>query len=203
MRNEWHRSGFHMTVRTCHMPALAIPLIPRKREGCGVENASSLEHELADLHPQSFGWAVACCSYDRIEAEEVLQTSYLKVLSGRARFDRRSSFKTWLFGVIRRTAAEARRRRLLARIFLARMERYQPQATTPAETSGAPAVLPLLRRLAPRQREVLELVFYQDLSIREAAAVMGVSLGSARVHYHRGKENLRVALAEQRRRGAG
>ncbi len=193
-----------MTVRTCHIRPVLAPLIPAKREGCGVENASSLEHELADLHPKSFGWAVACCRYDRVEAEEVLQTSYLKVLSGRAWFDRRSSFKTWLFGVIRRTAAEARRRRFLGRLFLARMERLRPDpAAPPAETSSDPAVLSLLRRLAPRQREVLELVFYQDLSIREAAAVMRVSLGTARVHYHRGKEKLREALLSRGQRGAG
>lgn len=192
-----------MTVRTCHIGVLAAPLIAAKREGCGVENASCLEHQLADLHPKSFGWAVACCRYDRFEAEEVLQTSYLKVLSGRARFDGRSSFKTWLFGVIRRTAAEARRRRLLGRLFLARWEHLRPQATTAPEPPGDPEVVQLLRGLAARQREVLELVFYQDLSIREAAAVMNVSLGSARVHYHRGKENLREALARRGRRGAG
>jgi len=192
-----------MTARTCHIGALAVPLIPGKREGCGVENASSLEHELADLHPKSFGWALACCRYDRIEAEEVLQTSYLKVLSGRARFDQRSSFKTWLFGVIRRTAAEARRRRFLGRMLLARVERLRPDpVASPAETSGEPAVLSLLRRLAQRQREVLELVFYQDLSIREAAAVMRVSLGTARVHYQRGKKKLKEALAGREQRGA-
>jgi DNA-directed RNA polymerase specialized sigma24 family protein len=169
-----------------------------------VESASVLEHELAELHPLSFGWALSCCRYDRVEAEEVLQTSYLKILSGRARFDRRSSFKTWLFGVIRRTAAEARKRHLLARIFLARMKRYRPErAEVPPGPSGDPSVVSLLRGLARRQREVLELVFYQDLSLREAAAVMGVSLGSARVHYHRGKENLREALAARPRRGAG
>ncbi|HYV65187.1 MAG TPA: RNA polymerase sigma factor [Myxococcales bacterium] len=168
-----------------------------------MENASVLEHELAELHPLSFGWALSCCRYDRVEAEEVLQTSYLKILSGRARFERRSSFKTWLFGVIRRTAAEARRRHLLARIFLARMERLRPERAEVPGPSGDPSVVSLLRGLARRQREVLELVFYQDLSLREAAAVMGVSLGSARVHYHRGKENLREALAGRPRRGAG
>ena len=166
-----------------------------------MENASSLRRELADLHPKSFGWALACCRYDRLEAEDVLQTSYLKVLSGRARFDGRSSLKTWLFGVIRRTASEARRRRLFGRLLLGRMEQLRPDPVAqPVETSSDREIASLLRGLAPRQREALELVFYQDLSIQEAALVMRVSLGAARVHYQRGKDKLRTALA---RRGEG
>jgi RNA polymerase sigma factor (sigma-70 family) len=185
------------------MAAVANPLTAAGSQGCGVEDAFSLKRQLAELHPKSFAWAVACCRYDRAEAEEILQTTYLKVLSGGARFDGRSSFKTWLFGVIRRTAAEARRRQFFAGLLLARMERLLPRDDAARQPSADPAVLPLLRRLAPRQREVLELVFYQDLSIREAAAVMGVSLGAARVHYHRGKENLRETLVDRRREGDG
>jgi len=83
------------------------------------------------------------------------------------------------------------------------MERLEPETAPPAETSADPELLSLLRRLAARQREVLELVFYQDLSIHEAAAVMRVSLGTARVHYERGKKNLREALARRGRRGIG
>ena len=160
-----------------------------------MERAATLEHELASLHPKSFGWAVACCRYDRAEAEEVLQTSYLKVFSGKARFDGKSGLKTWFFGVIRRTAAESRRRNLLRSVFLGRMARLHPDdAAAPPETARDLAVRSLLRKLARRQREVLELVFYQDLSIEEAAAVMAISLGSARVHYQRGKQNLRQVL---------
>ncbi len=61
-------------------------------------------------HVECFGWALACCGRNRAEAEDVLQTSYLKILDGRAKFDERSSVKTWMFGVIRRTSAEERRR---------------------------------------------------------------------------------------------
>jgi RNA polymerase sigma-70 factor (ECF subfamily) len=41
---------------------------------------------------------------------------------------------------------------------------------------------------------VLHLVFYQDLSIAEAADVMDVGLGTARTHYERGKARLRQLL---------
>src|SRR3954467_1097999 len=73
---------------------------------------SELEHLLAGLHAESWGWTLACCARDGELAEEVLQMAYLRILSGRATFGGRSSFKTWLFGVIRWTArGETRRRR--------------------------------------------------------------------------------------------
>src|SRR5438045_762037 len=72
---------------------------------------SELERELAALHMECWGWALACCARDSELAEDALQTAYLRVLSGRARFDGRSSVKTWVFGVIRMTAMEEGRRR--------------------------------------------------------------------------------------------
>lgn len=164
---------------------------------------SELEAQLARLHEDSFGWALSCCGWNDADAEDVLQTTYLKVVSGRARFGGRSAFRTWLFGVIRQTAREHARR---ARSHVERAERLgrepvEASVARPDElgerAERARVLREALLELPERQREVLHLVFYQDLTIREAAEVLEVSLGTARVHYERGKKRLRALLAER------
>jgi RNA polymerase sigma-70 factor (ECF subfamily) len=161
---------------------------------------------LAELHPASFGWALACCGGDRQEAEDVLQATYVKVLEGSARFDGASAFKTWLFAVIRRTAGERRRSRWTRALAFERWWRKRPAEPTIANpeglADGSEACRRLrasLRALPGRQREVLHLVFYQDLSLQEAAEVAGISVGSARRHYHRGKLRLRALIEGTKR----
>jgi len=159
-----------------------------------------LGRELAALHAQSFGWALACCARDEARAADVLQQAYWKVLEGRARFDGRSALKTWFFGVVRLTALEQQRSilRWLGRGGTSGPANEDdvaaPSSAKPderaAKKQAALRMSRALASLAPRQREVLHLVFYEDLSIAEAAVIMDVSLGSARQHYDRGKKHL-------------
>jgi len=151
----------------------------------------ALTEAISKLHASSFGWAMTCCGRERAEAEDVLQEAYWKVFSGKATFDGRSALRTWLFGVIRWTAHERRR-------WWSFRKREVPTSTPPEAPSSEPvvdretreALVRGLARLPPRQREVLHLVFYEDATVEEAASIMGVSLGSARTHYARGKASL-------------
>ena len=164
-------------------------------------DSSELRSRLESHQRESYGWALCCCSRDAAEAENVLQAAYLKILEGRARFEGRSAFKTWLFSVIRRTAADARRRKFFRRL---RLVAYAQGAARGVEgldeTIYRSEMRDLFRRalaaLPRRQAEVLQLVFYHDLSLSEAAEVMCVSLGSARTHYERGKRRLRRLLTD-------
>lgn len=159
---------------------------------------ANVEAELERYHADCFAWAMACCGRDRTEAEDVLQTSYLKVLDGRAVFSSRSAVKTWLFGVIRRTAAEHRRWRALRRFRSASLTERADPSPDPAAVVGhsesAARLVGALSTLPARQRQLLHLVFYQDLTIAEAAGVLGISIGTARTHYERGKQRLRESL---------
>ena len=112
----------------------------------------------------------------------------MKILEGKARFDGRSLLKTWLFAVIRRTAAAHRRTRWFRYLALGQNGADAESALLHSERTAA--LVRALSRLARRQREVIELVFYHDLTIEQAAEVIGVSLGTARVHYQRGKQRL-------------
>jgi RNA polymerase sigma-70 factor (ECF subfamily) len=165
---------------------------------------SNLQGELERMHAASFGWALSCCGHRREEAEEVLQSAYLKIFAGAATFDSRSSLRTWFFSVIRRTAAEQQRRIWLRRQLFDRWQLTEPQAA-PAPGPEAMAcasesnrnLLQALTQLSTRQRQVLHLVFYQDLTIEEASRILNISLGTARTHFDRAKRSLRETLGKQ------
>ena len=158
---------------------------------------SELKAELERLHPASFGWALSCCRGNRSDAEEVLQTVYLKILQGKALYRGESKLQTWLFAVIRKTAISERRKQVLRSL----NSIVSPSTTSNAEVESEFERSEMQRRfqealaeLPARQRETLHLVFYQDLSLSEAAEIMNVSVGSVRRHYERGKKRLREAL---------
>jgi len=165
---------------------------------------TELQEELARLHSASVGWALWCCGHRQDEAEDVVQTAYLKILDRSATFDGRSSLRTWLFGVIRRTAVAQQRRHRVRRLLLDRWLVTEPPATSPADPEAIACqsdrnrhLLRAVGQLATRQQQVLHLVFYQDLTVEEASRVMHVSLGTARTHFDRGKRRLREILAEE------
>ncbi|PAW80462.1 MAG: hypothetical protein B9S31_04290, partial [Spartobacteria bacterium Tous-C9RFEB] len=119
------------------------------------------------------------------------------------RYDGRSAFKTWLFAVIRYTAAGERRRRWIRLLRLGGYQKEHERDSQPPDRGEAVEADEMagtfraaLQKLPRRQSEVLHLVFYQSLTIENAATAMGVSVGSARTHYDRGKRRLREILNE-------
>jgi RNA polymerase sigma-70 factor (ECF subfamily) len=170
-----------------------------------VVDPAQLRASLEAHHRDGYAWALSCCAFDRVEAENVLQSAYVKILDGRARFGGRSSFRTWLFGVIRVTSAQERRRNWLSRRRMVSDEAAMESAVCehdPTEPIYRDElrlhVERALARLPPRQREVLALVFELDMTLEQAAQVMDVSPGAVRRHYDRAKRRMRQWLEETR-----
>ncbi|MFL5481954.1 MAG: RNA polymerase sigma factor [Gemmatimonadaceae bacterium] len=201
------RTGNEDLTIHCHMDAALTALISNDttfQPRTDAMDQCDLERELGLLHPESWGWALACCGRDRDLAEDVLQTAYVSIISRRALFNGDSTLKTWVFGVIRWTALGERRRQLFWKrrhVSATAAEDFVDSARGADETveqSDLRArLIHALNDLSRRQREVLQLVFYHGLTINEAAGVMSVSLGSARTHYERGKKALAQKLGDE------
>jgi RNA polymerase sigma factor (sigma-70 family) len=165
-------------------------------------SANAIYAELGALHASSFGWALLCAGRNNEDARDILQQAYVKVYAGKATFEGRSSLRTWFFGIIRLTALEHRRFRLLRfRKAPLLTQDEADEAPSPSESVAdrqmARAVAEVLLSLPERQRQVLHLVFYEGLSLREAAGVMDVALGSASQHYERAKLRMKQLLTEK------
>ena len=153
-----------------------------------------MEELLKEHHRAGYHWARQCCDFDDDRASEVLQMVYLKILEGKAKFRGESDVKTWFFSVIRFTAYEWRRQQ---RPYLS-LDVCAEQPAAEAEEESPLFHEEMLLALAPRQREVILLVFYHHLTLEKAAEIMGISLGSASTHYDRAKKKLKTLIQQRK-----
>lgn len=127
-----------------------------------------------------------------------MQQAYVEVLSGRARFDNKSTLKTFVFGVVQ-NLARSRFRRLAVHMRLIKTYAAVPAAEAVSVVDEdhyeQRRIWQAVESLPRRQRDITELVFCRDMTIEEASAVMRVSIGTGRVHYDRAKKALAGALA--------
>ncbi len=168
------------------------------RESDALENNPHVSRTaLEALHSQLYGWALSRCDFDHATAEDLMQQTYVELLSGNARFDNRSSLKTFVFSVIQ-NLAKSRYRRLATRLRLVRS--YPQDIAGDQVVENEPAiddsVWRTVKALPARQRDIIELIFCRDLTIEEASAVMGITVGTGRQHYDRAKKALRNRLRE-------
>ena len=150
---------------------------------------------LEAIHDQVFGWALSRCDYQHAVAEDLVQQTYVELLTGKAKFEERSSLKTFVFSVVQ-NLSRSRFRRVASRMRLVQeVKRNMPDEAVVAPTiTEHPNLWATVQQLPQRQRDVIELVFCRDMTIEEASHVMGVTTGTGRVHYDRAKKALRVSL---------
>ncbi|GAB3694831.1 RNA polymerase sigma factor [Actinocorallia lasiicapitis] len=135
-------------------------------------------------------------------ADDVVSDAFLVAFRKRSAYDlTRSDARPWLFGIASNgirdhRRAEVRRHRMLARAgFEPQAEPFEERS---AERLGAEAMQPRLRAvlagLSAADRDLLMLIAWAELSYQEAAAALGVPLGTVRSRLHRLRTKLRRSL---------
>jgi RNA polymerase sigma-70 factor, ECF subfamily len=143
-------------------------------------------------------WRFTAALVDPGSADDLTQETYLRAFRALGGFEGRSSVRTWLLGIARRTCADhlravVRRRRLDAR--LAAQALTDLPHPDPAHRLSAND---LLKRLSEERRTAFVLTQVLGLSYAEAAAVEDVPVGTIRSRVARARDELVTAVAEAR-----
>jgi len=162
---------------------------------------NSLEQLIKKHHHDAFLWACQCCYYDREEGKEVLQQVYVKIAEGKAKFKEQSTFKTWLFSIIRFTAID----------HMKQNKRFGSldDVIQLADTDGDLEIKEtinyreLLKQLPERQQQVLLLAFYHEMTLASIAEVTQLHIGTVCTHYERGKATLKQLILNEKKHGYG
>ena len=141
----------------------------------------------------------------REDAEEAAQDTFIKVYRMLGSFERKSKFSTWLYTITYRTALDRARRKKLPISSIDDDESFIQVADT---GSGNPAdelyqqdlssqLNAAISRLKPADAALVSLFYLQEVPVKEAAEILGLSLSNAKTKLHRLREALKEALSNQ------
>jgi RNA polymerase sigma-70 factor (ECF subfamily) len=134
------------------------------------------------------------------DVEDLVQDILLSLHTARATYDPLRPFLPWLMAIARfRMADGARRhaRRAANEVACARVpETFAANGTNmPIDDYGdAQALTRAVAELPSGQRRAIELLKLEEMSLKEASAATGTSVGALKVAVHRGMGALRKAL---------
>jgi RNA polymerase sigma-70 factor (sigma-E family) len=131
-------------------------------------------------------------SGSRAAAEELAQEAFL---AAHRRWDRIGAYddpSAWLRRVVVNRSVSVVRRRVAEAVALARLggHRQLPDALPEHDE----AVWRAVRRLPPRQAQVVALYYVDDRSVAEVAAILGCAEGTVKAHLHQARRSLARTL---------
>ena len=135
-------------------------------------------------------------------AEDLTEDTFFKLMTKKPRFSGRSSFKTWLYTIGRNIAVDwIRRESKQTELSPEDMEQYQKDESNLESTyireERKRAVHRSLRKLPPDYRAVLWLVYFEDFSGREAAAILRKNDRQMKNLLYRAKQSLKSELEKE------
>ncbi|MFF9196706.1 SigE family RNA polymerase sigma factor [Streptomyces sp. NPDC014779] len=173
--------------------------IPAPRDGADDTMAAgtTVDHltETYRAHYRSLLGLAALLLDDTASCEDVVQEAFIRVHSARSRVRDPEKTLAYLRQTVVNLSRSALRRRILGLKLLSK-----PMPDMASAEEGAydqlerDALIKAMRGLQRRQREVLVLRYFADMTEAQVAETLGISLGSVKAYGSRGIAALRVAM---------
>ena len=147
--------------------------------------------------PHVYSYLLSRCGHDPALAEDLAQQTFIAAVDQRSRYDGRSDTVTWLCGIARhkladhfRTLERDERRRMRLEV---RQIQLDASAAPARELDDRAAIAEAIGSLPASQRAVLTFVVLDDLSVAEAARLLGKSQAATQSLLHRARDAFRRA----------
>lgn len=153
---------------------------------------------LVDAHAAKLTFYASRLLRDQIEAEDVVQETFVRLWQRAHEYDERSGVATWLHRIAHNLAVDRLRKRGKDSALTEDDELASPDSSAPslfAQKERAEALRTALATLPARQAAALTLVHIDGMTGSEAAEVMGVGVEAVESLLSRGKRRLRELLA--------
>lgn len=131
------------------------------------------------------------------DAEDLAQQTLIKVHQAWSRVSRSEVLQAYVRRVMMNTFLSSRRPKARRLEILVGDDAPEPVSPLVAGPEDRMAVWPHVRALPPRQRAVIVLRYYEQLSEAEIADVLDCSRGNVKSTAHRALQNLRTALGQE------
>lgn len=163
-------------------------------EGCKLGERKAQELLYKTLAPKMMG---VCMRYakDRFEAEDVLQTAFVKVFQKVSEFRSDGSFEGWIRRIMVNTAIESYRKNHRMMNVLDIDEAYDvPQSVFDMSGLETKDLFKLIDQLSGGYRLVFNMYVIEGFSHKEIAAELGITEGASKSQLSRAKAILREKL---------
>jgi RNA polymerase sigma-70 factor (ECF subfamily) len=149
-------------------------------------------------HMEALFRAAASILHSRSEAEDAVQETYLQALKSFDRFTPGTNCRAWLFRILFHVISHQRRKWFGRLIFSEREELEQTAVYVEpvAEQLTDDELIQAFRKLPQQFAEVVMLADVQEFSYKEIQETLGIPAGTVMSRLSRGRQLLRVHLAE-------
>jgi RNA polymerase sigma-70 factor (ECF subfamily) len=131
---------------------------------------------------------------DTTSAEDLVSQVFLDVWRTAGQFEGRSQVSTWLLSIARFKALTALRQRKHEDIDQDDVMEIADQADTPEASLDRSRTSAILRacvaKLSPAHREIVNLVYYHEKSVEEAAALIGIPASTVKTRMFYARKQL-------------
>ncbi len=136
---------------------------------------------------------------NRVEAEDIVQDAFAKLWLHAGKFDpAKSKFTTWFYRVVMNRCLDVKRKKkpvALPEDFEKADDRATPDVDYAKAQQGL-VIQKALQEIPGRQRAAISLCYFEELSNKEAAEILGLKLKALESLLTRGRKNLEGLLKE-------